>query len=154
MVKNYFKCEVSYLKEEETTGDQKVVSDVHLVEAVNYSDAETKIMTIAEMTIKSPVTIKKIEKFRVSDILDQNNDDQFWIAKTSFVMSTNKGVDKLAKETVLVNAPNAQDAIAKLVEFYNKPGVQVKTKVIGLTECPIKEIFNNESFLHLNKQAA
>jgi hypothetical protein len=141
-MKTYFKCEVSYVKNNEID-DPKLVSEQYLVEAISYTDAETAIhKNMEEILGQNVFTVKKIEKAKIHEIIDiDGGAETFWLAKTSFIATSDKGAEKKVVENVLVNANSAKQALEKLLDKFKDGAQAVTTRIVGLTETTILEIF-------------
>jgi hypothetical protein len=138
---NYFKCEVSYVQEQDN-GDQKLVTEVYLVKAINYTEAETMIhQKMEELLAQVTFTVKKIEKTKINEILDVEGGADFWLAKTSYIVTSESGKEKKVTETILVNANTIKVALEKLAFKFREGTAAVTTRVIGLSETTIKEVF-------------
>lgn len=140
-MKNYFKCEVAYVKGSETE-EEKLVTEHYLVEAVNYTEAETVIhQKMEEMLAQVTFTVKKIDKAKIHEIIDLDGGADFWLAKTSFITTNDAGKEKKTVENVLVNASGIKKAMEKLVERFKENTSAVHTRIIGLAETTILEVY-------------
>lgn len=140
-MKTYFKCEVSYLKEDESSGEEKQVSEQRLVNADSYTEAETAIHKhMEELLGQKTFTVKKIEKAKIHDTIDIDQGAEFWLAKTSFIVTTESGKDKKVVENVLVNAKHIKAAMEKLLVKFEQGTQAVTTRVVSLVETTIVEV--------------
>lgn len=101
---------------------KKVISQITL-EAVNYTDAETRVAELAEdnkidCISNQDCTVRKIAKIKLSDVLEDNDEGEtYYKVKTSFVsLDESAGKEKKIYETQLVRA----DSVEKCLKFHKE----------------------------------
>jgi hypothetical protein len=127
------------MKGDEGSADQRQVTEQYIFKAINYTDAETKLHSYAEMNGIRNFS-HKIIAVNINEMIDHHNGEAFWLSKTSYVVTTDSGKDKTVKETQLVNAKNIEDAMIKVREYFKNVASLVPTRIIILQESSILEV--------------
>lgn len=138
-VNKNFKCDISYLKGEEGSADQKMVTENFIIKAINYTDAETKMHKFAEESSIRNFQYK-LAAIKINEFIDQNFGADFWMSKTSYIVTTDSGKEKTIKETQLVNASTFDEAVRKVRDYFKTVAFTVHTRLIGLQETKILAI--------------
>ena len=113
---NYFECKISYEKTLEN-GKEKKVSELYLVDAVSFTEAETKIT--AEFGALPNFKVKSIRQYKVAEIVNKTNldDSRYFKCKLNFITLDEKsGAEKKTAVYMLVDAENLDKAKVLLVE--------------------------------------
>lgn len=141
MIKTYFKCEVSYLKAVELSNEEKLVSEQYVVEATNYGDAETQIHKIMEAILGNKTfTVKKVEKFRLHNILNKEAGEAFWVAKSQYIADEKKVV-----ETILVSAEDLDEVVAAMNALHGTYDKMLDVKTIAINKSKVLEVFDKDT---------
>lgn len=137
----WFECKIRYEKIMED-GLPKKVSEVYVVDALSFSEAEERIME--EMLPYNLVNIEivdvKIAPYREVFFADDNLADQWFKAKLSFITideRTNK--EKRTSMMYLVNAGNISSAINNIGEVMSGTMIDYITTSISATK--IMDVF-------------
>ena len=137
----WFECKIRYEKIMED-GLPKKVSEVYVVDALSFSEAEERIME--EMLPYNLVDIEivdvKIAPYREVFFADDNLADQWFKAKLSFITideRTNK--EKRTSMMYLVNAGNISSAINNIGEVMSGTMIDYVTTSISATK--IMDVF-------------
>ena len=132
----WFECKIRYEKTMED-GLPKKVSEVYVVDALSFSEAEERIME--EMLPYNLVDIEivdvKIAPYREIFFADDNLADQWFKAKLSFITIDERG-DKEKRTSVmyLVNAGNINHAIKNIGEVMSGTMIDYVTTSISATK--------------------
>ena len=115
---NWFICKIRYEKVMEN-GMNKKVTEPYLVDALSFTEAESRI--IEEMTpfINGEFTVSDINRAHYSELFLNNEDnaDKYYDCRLEFITLDEKsGAEKKTKTTVLVQAADLRDAMKKLDE--------------------------------------
>ena len=113
---NYFECKVTFDKTLEN-GKEKKVSELYLVDAVSFTEAEAKIT--AEFGTLPNFKVKSIRQYKVAEIVNKTNldDSRYFKCKLNFITLDEKsGAEKKTAVYMLVNAENLDKAKTMLVE--------------------------------------
>ena len=114
---NYFEVKITFDKTLEN-GKEKKVSELYLVDAVSFTEAEAKIT--AEFSTLPNFKVKSIRQYKVAEIVNKTNldDSRYFKCKVNFITLDEKsGAEKKTAVNMLVNAKTLDDAKFDLVEF-------------------------------------
>ena len=137
----WFECKIRYEKTMED-GLPKKVSEVYVVDALSFSEAEERIME--EMLPYNLVDIEivdvKIAPYREVFFADDNLADQWFKAKLSFI-TIDERTDKEKRTSMmyLVNAGNISSAINNIGEVMSGTMIDYVTTSISATK--IMDVF-------------
>ena len=132
----WFECKIRYEKTMED-GLPKKVSEVYVVDALSFSEAEERIME--EMLPYNLVDIEivdvKIAPYREIFFADDNLADQWFKAKLSFI-TIDERTDKEKRTSMmcLVNADNISSAINNIGEVMSGTMIDYVTTSISATK--------------------
>ena len=132
----WFECKIRYEKTMED-GLPKKVSEVYVVDALSFSEAEERIME--EMLPYNLVDIEivdvKIAPYREVFFADDNLADQWFKAKLSFI-TIDERTDKEKRTSMmcLVNADNISSAINNIGEVMSGTMIDYVTTSISATK--------------------
>ena len=132
----WFECKIRYEKTMED-GLPKKVSEVYVVDALSFSEAEERIME--EMLPYNLVDIEivdvKIAPYREIFFADDNLADQWFKAKLSFI-TIDERTDKEKRTSMmyLVNAGNISSAINNIDEVMSGTMIDYATTSISATK--------------------
>ncbi len=140
----WFKCSVIYDKTMET-GLIKKVTEVFMVSAVCYAEAEKKF--VEEMThyVQGGYEVKDIRRMNIETVVkSQDSDAETWYkAKVAYVTIDEKtGAEKRYGASVMVQAADFKDAV-KNTEKYLSGGLGV-TIIVAVTETNILDILGEK----------
>lgn len=114
---NYFEVKITFDKTLEN-GKEKKVSELYLVDAVSFTEAETKIT--AEFSPLPNFKVKSIRQYKVAEIVNKTNldDSRYFKCKLNFITLEEKsGNGKKTAVYMLVDAETLDKAKALLVEY-------------------------------------
>ena len=112
---NYFEVKITFDKTLEN-GKEKKVSELYLVDAVSFTEAETKIT--AEFASLPNFKVKSIRQYKVAEIVNKTNldDSRYFKCKLNFITLEEKsGLEKKTAVNMLVNATTLDVAKSNLV---------------------------------------
>lgn len=112
---NYFEVKITFDKTLEN-GKEKKVSELYLVDAVSFTEAETKIT--AEFSPLPNFKVKSIRPYKVAEIVNKTNldDSRYFKCKLNFITLDEKsGAEKKTAVNMLVNATTLDVAKSNLV---------------------------------------
>ena len=132
----WFECKIRYEKMAED-GLPKKVSEVYVVDALSFSEAEERITEEMSSYISGEIEIVdvKIAPYREIFFADDNLADQWFKAKLSFITideSTNK--EKRTSMMYLVNAGNISSAINNIDKVMSGTMIDYVTTSISATK--------------------
>ena len=111
---NWYECRVKFEKVLEN-GTQKKVTEVYLVDAMSFTEAENRI--IEEMTpyISGEFEVTAVKKDRISEMFIDPDGDKWYRAKVMFITLDEKsGAEKKSASIMLIQAKDFQTAIKNL----------------------------------------
>ncbi len=139
---NWYEVKVKYEKVDLESGVEKKVTEAYLVDAVSFTEAESRIHSELEEVIKGDFLVTNISKANYSDIVDSENDnaDKWYKCKVSYIsIDEEAGKERKITTTILVLAFDIQNAYDNLVESFS--GMTVDYVVVGINESPLVDIF-------------
>ncbi len=144
MLHNWFICKVRYEKVMGNGMNKKVV-EPYLVDALSFTEAESRI--IEEMTpfISGEFTVADIKRAHYSELFpsDEESADKWYDCKLEFITLDEKsGAEKKTKTTVLVQAADLRDAMKKLDE--GMKGTMADYNAVCIKETAIIDVYPYE----------
>ena len=138
---NWFICKIRYEKVMEN-GMNKKVTEPYLVDALSFTEAESRI--IEEMTpfISGEFTVSDIKRVHYSELFLNNeyNADKYYDCRLEFITLDEKsGAEKKTKTTVLVQAASLRDAMKKLDE--GMKGTMADYNAVCIKETAIMNVY-------------
>lgn len=143
MQPNYFETHVKYEKTLEN-GTQKKVDEAYLVDAMSFTEAESRI--IEEMTpfIVGEFEVSVAKKARISELFFDENGDRWYRAKVMFITFDEKsGAEKRTPSIMLVQAQDFETAIRNLET--GMKGTMSDWEIFSITETKIVDVFGVKS---------
>ena len=132
----WFECKIRYGKMTED-GLPKKVSEVYVVDALSFSEAEERIIEEMSSYISGEIEIVdvKIAPYREIFFADDNLADQWFKAKLSFI-TIDERTDKEKRTSVmyLVNAGNISSAINNIDKVMSGTMIDYVTTSISATK--------------------
>ena len=113
---NYFEVKITFNKTL-GNGKEKKVSELYLVDALSFTEAEAKIT--AEFSPLPNFKVKSIRQYKVAEIVNKTNldDSRQFKCKLNFITLDEKsGAEKKTAVYMLVDAENLDKAKVLLVE--------------------------------------
>lgn len=136
---NWYECRVKFEKVLEN-GTQKKVTEVYLVDAMSFTEAENRI--IEEMTpfISGEFEVSAVKKDRISELFIDPEGDKWYRAKVMFITLDEKsGAEKKAASTMLIQAKDFETAVMNLKE--GMKGTMSDWEINTLSETVIMDVY-------------
>ncbi|MBP5680346.1 MAG: DUF4494 domain-containing protein [Bacteroidales bacterium] len=136
---NWYECRVKFEKVLEN-GTQKKVTEVYLVDAMSFTEAENRI--IEEMTpyISGEFEVTAVKKDRISEMFIDPEGDKWYRAKVMFITLDEKsGAEKKSASIMLVQAKDFQTAIKNLEN--GMKGTMSDWEINTLSETVIMDVY-------------
>ena len=138
---NRFECKIRYEKTLEN-GMNKKVTEPYLVDALSFTEAESRI--IEEMTpfISGEFTVSDIKRANYSELFssDEEAADRWFKCKLYFITLDEKsGAEKKTATQVLVQAADLRDAVKKLDK--GMEGTMADYSIASVTETAIMDVY-------------
>mgnify|MGYP001342027927 CR=1 FL=1 len=136
---NWFECKVSYEKILEN-GMQKKVTELYLVDALSFTEAEARIIEEIRPYISGEFTISDIKRAKYSEIFFNENGDRFYECGIEFITLDEKsGIEKRTKSRMLAQASTLEEAMEVLSK--GMQGTLADYNSVLIKETKIMDIF-------------
>lgn len=141
-MKEWFECKVSYSQEDEN-GKLKKKKESYLVDAVNFTEAETVITREVSNFISGEFTIDNIKREKVYELV-KNSEGEFWYkCKIAFIEIDEVTAKEKKNEVTFYVYAKDTDHAGKLLKDALKDSV-IDYVIKGINESKIIEIFEHE----------
>src|SRR6187402_768561 len=140
MSATWYECKVKYRKLDESTGTQKVTSEPYLVDALSYTEAESRINEEMSAYISEEFKITNIKVANYAEIHPFENADRWFKSKVSLMAyDEESGKERRSNMYLLVQANDVKEA------FDNTTHVMRTTmgeySIPAISESPIMDVF-------------
>ena len=116
MTANWFEAKVKYMKVNED-GREKKVNEAYLLDAMSYTEAESRIMHEMESVISGDYYISILKKSNITELVpsEDENDDRWYKAKVNIIDADEvSGKGKSTAQYYLVAAADTDRALENL----------------------------------------
>ncbi len=139
MSATWYECKVKYRKTHET-GEQKVSTDTYLLDAVSYTEAETRITEEMSAFTSEDIKITNIKVANFSEVHPFENSDRWFKSKVSLVAPDEEsGKERKTNIYMLVQANDVKEAFDNTTQaMQNTMGDYT---IPSITESPILDVF-------------
>ena len=135
----WFECTAKYSKMGED-GREKKVSETYLLDAVSFTEAETRIYKELVSMVSGEFTVTRISKTKLAEIIPAESGDRWYKAKVTFItFDEESGKEKRVSQFVLVFSDNVRNAYDQVIEAMK--GMMADFEIGGITESPIVDVF-------------
>jgi len=142
-MKTWFVCKVKYQKQDEK-GKTKNVSEQYLVDAVSFTEAESRIYEKMGEMIQGDFYVSNISKSNFTEVFHYEDADLWYKCKMTYTLEVEgSGKEKKVTNYVLLTAPNVKTAYDRVYESLSN--MMIDFKVPDVNESPILEVFPFES---------
>lgn len=138
----WFQCTVKYEKTKED-GKQQKVTEPYLVDALNFTEAERRIIEEITPFMSGIFEVSDIKRARYAELFESTDEsaDRFFKIKLAFVTLDEKsGKEKKTNQNVLVQASDLRDSIARLDE--GMKGSVMDYIIVSVQETPIMDVYH------------
>ena len=136
---NWFECKVSYMKMMEN-GMEKKVTEPYLVDALSFTEAESRIIEEIRPFITGEFTVTDIKRARYSELFFNEHGDRFYKIKVYFITLDEKsGAEKKTAAQMLAQASDLKEAIAVLDE--GMKGTLADYTIASVAETQLLDVF-------------
>jgi hypothetical protein len=113
-MQTWFECKVKYIKVDDD-GRERKVNEVYLVDAVTFTDAETRIIQQLQTMVRGEFTVDNIKKSNIVEIFPHEEGEWWYKAKIAIVtIDENAGKEKKINNYFLVAADDIKQALQRL----------------------------------------
>ena len=123
----------------------KSVTEPYLVDALSFTEAESRITDELSLYIQGEFNVEAVKKCNASEVLfsDVDEDDKWYKAKLQFITINEKtGKEKRSNTTYLVQAKSLARALRYVDEYMGK--TMTDYDIVGLNETKIMDVFKYE----------
>jgi hypothetical protein len=135
----WFECTAKYNKIDEN-GREKKVSETYLLDAVTFTEAESRIYTELRTMISGEFVVSKIAKTKISEIIPSEVGDRWYKVKEAFIsVDEESGKEKRIIQNVLVFSDNIKNVYDQIIEAMQ--GMMADFEISGISESTIMDVF-------------
>ena len=138
-MQTWFECKVKYVKIDDD-GRERKVSEVYLVDAVTFTDAETRIIKQLQTMVRGEFVVDNIKKSNIVEIFPHEDGEWWYKAKIAIVtIDENAGKEKKINNYFLVAADDIKQALQRLEDGLSY--ILVPYQTTSLAVCNIVDVF-------------
>lgn len=141
MMHNWFECKIRYEKVAEN-GMNKKVTEPYLVDALSFTEAESRIIEEITPFISGEFTVADIKRANYSELFPSEEEaaDRWFKCKLYFITLDEKsGAEKKTSANMLVQAADLRDAVKKLDE--GMKGTMADYVIASIAETAIMDVY-------------
>ncbi len=142
MSATWYECKVKYRKIDEASGVQKMVTEPYLVDAISYTEAESRITEemAAYLSDSESIIITNIKVANYAEIHPFENSDRWFKSKVSLIaFDDESGKEKKTNMYLLVQANDVKEAYENTVSTMKD--TMGDYTVPAISESPIIDVF-------------
>ncbi len=142
MSATWYECKVKYRKFDEASGTQKVKTEPFLVDAVSYTEAESRITQEMSNYISDSEEIKitNIKVANYADIHPFENSDRWFKSRVSLIAyDEESGKERKTNQYLLVQANDVKEAFENTVSTMKD--TMGEYTIPAISESPIMDVF-------------
>ena len=135
----WFECKIGYDRMQEN-GMVKKVNEPYLVDALSFTEAESRIIEEMKPFISGDFSISAVKKTKISEIFFDETGDKYYMVKYNIITLDEKsGVEKRVAVFTLVQAADFDTA---LVNFRDgMKGTLADFEIASIAETPLMDVF-------------
>ena len=135
----WFECKVRYDKMQEN-GMVKKVNEPYLVDALTFTEAESRNVEEMKPFISGEYSISSEKKTKISEIFFNEGGDRYYQVKVNFItLDENSGVEKKTSTLILVQAADFDSALSNFKE--GMKGTMADYEIASITETMLMDVF-------------
>lgn len=135
----FFEVKVAYEKTL-ADGKDKMVSEVYLLDALSFTEAESRINRELEPYITGEFSVRAMKIADFSEIIPNENGDRWFKTKLTFItLDEEKGVEKKSNTYILVQANNTNEAVDNARLAFSDTVTDFE--IPAVSESPIVDVF-------------
>lgn len=147
-MQTWYECKVKYLKIDQG-GHERKVTDNYLLDAVSFTDAETRIYKEMQQLTNGEFQVVNIKKSNVTEVIPAETGEWWYKAKISLItIDEENGKEKKINDYVLVMADDLEQARERLDDGLSY--ILVPYVTVGINLSQINEVFPYDSELEPN----
>ena len=115
-MQTWYECKVRYIKIDQG-GFERKINDNYLVDAVSYTDAESRIFQIMSEITRGEFQVMTIKRSNISEVFSKTDGEWWYKAKINLVtIDEEAGKEKKISNYILIMADTINDALKQLEE--------------------------------------
>lgn len=135
----WYECKVKYRKTHET-GEQKITTEAYLLDAVSYTEAETRINQEMAAYTSEEFLITNIKVANLSEVHPFENSDRWFKSKVALIaFDEESGKERKTNIYMLVQANDVKEAFDNTNEMMK--GTTGDFTIPAISESPIMDVF-------------
>ena len=141
MTANWFEVKVKYTKVDED-GRQRKVSELYLLDAVSFTEAESRIIEELREIIQGDFYIEAIKKSNITELVESKdgNDDKWFKAKVAIIDADSiSGREKRSNQYFLVAGSDVDKSLENLQKALST--YVISTDVVQIGDSNIMDMF-------------
>ncbi|QWX85233.1 DUF4494 domain-containing protein [Cellulophaga sp. HaHaR_3_176] len=142
MSATWYECKVKYRKLDETTGIQKATTEPYLVDAISYTEAESRITEemSAYLSDSDEIKITNIKVANYAEIHPFENSDRWFKSRVSLIaFDEESGKERKTNMYLLIQANDVKEAYDNTVGVMK--GTMGEYTIPAIAESPIMDVF-------------
>lgn len=141
MVANWFEVKIKYHKINDE-GKEVKVSETYLIDAMSFTEAESRITISLKEMIQHDFYIVSIKKSNITELIESDdiNDDKYFKAKVSIIDADQiSGKEKRSNQYFLIAGANVDSALEYLRKTLST--YVVPTDIVSVGDSNIVDVF-------------
>ena len=135
----WYECKVKYRKTDEI-GNQKVTTEPYLVDAISYTEAESRINEEMKAFISEEFKITNIKFANYAEIHPFENADRWFKSKVSLLAyDEESGKERKTNMYILLQANDIREAFDNTIQVMK--GTMGDYTITAISESPIVDVF-------------
>lgn len=135
----WFECKVKYDKLVEN-GQQKMVTEPYLVDALSFTEAEARITEEITPFISGEFKVSAVKRTNTAEIFWDENGDRWYKVKVNFITIDEKtAVEKKTANYIIVQAADFKTAYDNFVA--GMEGTMADYEIASITETMIMDVY-------------
>lgn len=142
MSATWYECKVKYRKFDETSGTQKVKTEPFLVDAISYTEAESRITEemAAYLSDSEEIKITNIKVANYAEIHPFENTDRWFKSRVSLIaFDEESGKERKTNMYLLIQANDVKEAYENTVSTMKD--TMGEYSIPAIAESPIMDVF-------------
>lgn len=136
---NWFETRVQYEKLSPEDGLDKKVTEVYLVDAMSFTEAEARTIELVQPYVRGEFTIVAIKRAKLYEVFTSPVCDKWFKVKVQFIiLDQEKGSEKRVPAQMLLSADDLNEARESLIE--NMKDTMSDYEIVKIEETPILEV--------------
>ena len=138
-MENWFECKVRYDKMMDN-GMVKKVNESFLVDALSFTEAESRITVERTPFISGDFSISAVKRTKISEIFWDDTADKWYLLKVAFITIDEKtAAEKRSVSQILVAGSEFKDAFDNFME--GMKGTMGDFEIVSITETPYLDVY-------------